>query len=207
MTLCVFSSLVAGIVSASSDSSDDPSVAAHGGDAAGGGDLPAQRVSHAPLSHARPVKITVPAIFIEAKVIGLGLDAKGHLGAPPLSKPKVVGWYQNGPSPGDTGTSLIVGHRDTETGPAIFLNLNALHRGDTVKVSRADRLTALFTIDEVKTYKKDEFPDDKVYGTTSRPELRLMTCGGRFNKKNGYSANVVVFAHLTSLKKQAASRL
>lgn len=203
MTLCVFSSLIAGIVWASS--SDDPSAStAYGGDAAGGGVLPAQRVKHPPLSPSRPVKIAVPGIFIEAPVIGLGLDAKGHLGAPPLSKPRVVGWYRNGPSPGDAGTSLIVGHRDTETGPAIFLNLNALHRGDKVRVSRADRRTAVFAVDEVKTYTKDDFPDDKVYGTTNRPELRLMTCGGRFNKKNGYSANVVVFAHLTSMKKQAA---
>ncbi|MFG2675289.1 class F sortase [Streptomyces sp. NPDC048445] len=205
MTLCVFSSLMAGIVWSSSDSSDDPSVSAtRGGDAAGGGDLPAQRVKQLPLSPSRPVKIAVPGIFIEAPVIGLGLDAKGHLGAPPLSTPRVVGWYRNGPSPGDAGTSLIVGHRDTETGPAIFLNLNALHRGDKVRVSRADRRTAVFAVDEVKTYTKDDFPDDKVYGTTNRPELRLMTCGGRFNKKSGYSANVVVFAHLTSLKKQAA---
>ncbi|MFD0019858.1 class F sortase [Streptomyces sp. NPDC058382] len=205
MTLCVFSSLMTGIVWASSGSSDDPSAsAAHGADSAGGGDLPKRGAPHAPLSPSRPVKITVPGIFIEASVVGLGLDGKGHLGAPPLSKPKVVGWYRNGPSPGDAGTSLIVGHRDTETGPAIFLNLNALHRGDTVKVTRADRRTAVFTIDEVKTYTKDKFPDDKVYGTTKRPELRLMTCGGRFDKKSGYAANVVVFAHLTSMKKQAA---
>lgn len=204
MTLCVLSVVVTGIVRASSDSPDDPSVAAHGGDAAGGGDLPDRRVSHAPLSRSRPLKITVPAIFIQAPVSGLELDKKGHLGAPPLSRPKEVGWYRDGPSPGDAGTALIVGHRDTETGPAIFLNLNALHRGDTVKVTRADRRTAVFTIDEVKTYTKDKFPDDKVYGVTGRPELRLMTCGGRFNKKNGYSANVVVFAHLTSLKKQTA---
>ncbi|MEU1348673.1 class F sortase [Streptomyces sp. NPDC005775] len=203
MTLCVLSVVVTGIVRASSDSPDGPSVtAAHGGDAAGGGDLPAQRVSLAPLSRSRPVKITVPAIFIQAPVTGLELDKKGRLGAPPMSKPKEVGWYRNGPSPGDAGTALIVGHRDTETGPAIFLNLNALHRGDTVKVTRADRRTAVFTVDEVKTYTKDKFPDDKVYGDTGRPELRLMTCGGRFNKKNGYSANVVVFAHLTSLKTQ-----
>lgn len=118
----------------------------------------------------------------------------------------MVGRNQNGPSSGDAGTSLIFGHRDTETGPAIFLDLNALHRGDTVRVSRADRLAALFTTDEVKTCTKDKFPDDKVYGTASRPELRLMTCGGRCGKKNGYSADVVVFAHLTSMKRQAASR-
>ncbi|PZT77552.1 MULTISPECIES: class F sortase [unclassified Streptomyces] len=199
MTLCVTFSLVSGIVWASSDSPDDAVAAAHGNDAAGGGDRP---VSHAPLSPSRPVKIAVPAIFIEAPVTGLGLDKKGRLGAPPMSRPREVGWYRDGPSPGEKGTSLIVGHRDTETGPAIFLNLNALHRGDKVKVTRADRQTAVFTVDAVETYKKDTFPDDKVYGTTGRPELRLMTCGGRFDKKNGYSANVVVFAHLTSLKKQ-----
>ncbi|MFG2597351.1 class F sortase [Streptomyces sp. NPDC048462] len=204
MTLGVVSSLLTGIVWASSDSSEDLSAAAHGGDSAGGGDLPVRRGPDAPLSPSRPVKIAVPGIFIEAPVLGLGLDGKGHLGAPPLNKPRVVGWYRNGPSPGDAGTSLIVGHRDTETGPAIFLNLNALHRGDTVKVTRADRRTAVFAVDEVKTYTKDKFPDDKVYGSTDRPELRLMTCGGRFDKKSGYSANVVVFAHLKSLKKQPA---
>ncbi|WP_326700586.1 class F sortase [Streptomyces sp. NBC_01754] len=214
MTLSVTFSLVTGVVWASSDSSDDPSVtAARGGDAAGGGAAPFRRAphkppekvpaSHAPLVHSRPVKVAVPAIFIEAPVTGLGLDKKGRLGAPPLSKPKLVGWYEKGPSPGEAGTSLIVGHRDTETGPAIFLNLNALRRGDTVKVTRADKKTAVFSVDEVKTYTKDRFPDDEVYGATGRPELRLMTCGGRFDKKGGYSANVVVFAHLTSLKKQA----
>lgn len=204
MTLCVCSAVVTGVVRASSDSSDALSVTTGGSDAAGGGGLPAQRASHPPPSPSRPVKIAVPGIFIEAPVTGLGLDKNGHLDAPPLSRPRVVGWYRNGPSPGEAGTSLIIGHRDTETGPAIFLNLNALHRGDTVKVTRADRVTAVFAVDEVKTYTKDKFPDEKVYGTTNRPELRLITCGGRFNKKSGYSANVVVFAHLKSLKKQAA---
>ncbi|WP_069169366.1 class F sortase [Streptomyces griseus] len=213
MTLCVTSSLVAGIAWVSSDSSEDtPSVtAARGGDAAGGGQAPFRRAphkpqehvpaSHAPLVHSRPLKVAVPAIFIEAPVVGLGLDAKGRLGAPPLSKPKLAGWFEKGPSPGEAGTALLVGHRDTKTGPAIFLNLNALRRGDKVTVTRADRKTAVFTVDTVKTYTKDEFPDEKVYGATGRPELRLLTCGGRFDKKAGYSANVVVFAHLASLKK------
>lgn len=215
MTVCVTISLVTGVVWATGDSSEDtPSVAALGGDAAGGGTAPVGRASHqaadrvpashAPLAPSRPVKLAIPAIVIEAPVTGLGLDSKGRLGAPPLNRPKVTGWYRNGPSPGEAGTALLVGHRDTRTGPAIFLNLNALRRGNTVEVVRADRRTAVFTVDAVKTYKKEEFPDDKVYGATGRPELRLLTCGGRFDKKSGYSANVVVFAHLTSLKKKAA---
>ncbi|MET8176793.1 class F sortase [Streptomyces clavifer] len=214
MTLSVTFSLVAGVVWAGSDSSEDtPSVpAARGSDAAGGGSPPFRRAphteqrkvpaSHAPLVHSRPVKVAIPAIFIEAPVMGLALDKKGRLGTPPLNRPKLVGWFSKGPSPGEAGTSLLVGHRDTATGPAIFLNLNVLHRGDTVQITRADRRTAVFTVDKVKTYTKDEFPDDKVYGATGRPELRLLTCGGRFDKKAGYSANVVVFAHLTSLRKK-----
>ncbi|GAA3005344.1 class F sortase [Streptomyces fulvorobeus] len=214
MTLCVTFSLVTGIVWVSSDSEDTPSgTAARGSDAAGGGREPFRRAphtpgehvpaSHAPLVPSRPLKVTIPAIFIEAPVTGLGLDAKGRLKAPPLSKPKLTGWYERGPSPGEDGTALLVGHRDTRTGPAIFLNLNALRRGDKVNVVRADRRTAVFTVDAVKTYTKDKFPDDKVYGETGRPELRLLTCGGRFDAKAGYSANVVVFAHLTALGKAA----
>ncbi|MEE1737627.1 class F sortase [Streptomyces sp. BE147] len=213
MTVCVTLSLVAGAAWASSGSSEDASAAAHGSDAVGGGGAPVRRepvpaakdvpASHAPLPPSAPVKLAVPAIVIEAPVTGLGLDKKGRLDAPPMSRPKEVGWYRDGPAPGEAGTALIVGHRDTRTGPAIFLNLNALHRGDTVKVRRADRRTAVFTVDDVKTYKKEDFPDDKVYGPTGRPELRLLTCGGRFDKKKGYSANVVVFAHLTGIKKAA----
>ncbi|MFD9246154.1 class F sortase, partial [Streptomyces sp. NPDC059556] len=56
----------------------------------------------------------------------------------------------------------------------------------------------------VKTYAKDRFPDDKVYGSTDRPELRLITCGGRFDKKTGYAANVIAFAHLTAVQKKTA---
>lgn len=104
-------SLVTGVVWASSDSPEDASsvTAARGSDAAGGGAPPFRRAphkpqkavpaSHAPLVHSRPVKVAVPAIFIEAPVTGLALDRKGRLGAPPLSKPKLVGWYSKGPSP------------------------------------------------------------------------------------------------------------
>ncbi|MFI1015247.1 class F sortase [Streptomyces sp. NPDC020965] len=213
MTLCAATSLVAGVLWAGGDSSEqEPSATvARSSDAAGGAPPPFRRApqatpenipaSHAPLSPSRAVKLVIPAIVIEAPLMGVGLDSRGRLGAPPLNMPKVAGWYQDGPSPGEVGTSLIVGHRDTTKGVAIFLNLNALRRGDTVKVRRADRQTAVFTVDAVRTYKKSEFPDDKVYGPAKRPELRLLTCGGRFDKKTGYSANVVVFAHLTALRK------
>ncbi len=153
----------------------------------------------APLARSRPVTVAVPAITIEAPVIGLGLDATGRLGTPPVDNPRVAGWYAKGPAPGERGTAIVVGHRDTRTGPAVFLNLNSLSAGNTVRVARADGKVAVFTVDRVGTYAKDAFPDKEVYGDTGRPELRLLTCGGAFDRGKGYEANIVVFAHLTEI--------
>ncbi|MFF0275662.1 class F sortase [Streptomyces sp. NPDC015492] len=206
MTLSVTFASLAGLVSACSDSTEElgpPAVAVRADDAAGGGTPPARPAVHEPLPRSKPVKVAVPALFIEAPVTGLRLDGQGRLGAPPLSKPMTAGWHQTGPSPGEAGTAVLVGHRDTLTGPALFLNLKALRRGDTVRITRADHRAAVFTVDEVNTYAKEAFPDRKVYGSTGRPELRLITCGGRFDKRHGYAANVIVFAHLTAVQKQA----
>ncbi|MFJ8666941.1 class F sortase [Streptomyces sp. NPDC093600] len=155
-----------------------------------------------PLGRSRPTGLAVPAITIEAPVIGLGLDSSGRLATPPVDNPRVVGWYRQGPTPGERGTAIVVGHRDTRTGPAIFLNLTALSPGNTVRIARADGRVAVFTVDKVRTYTKENFPDSEVYGSTGRPELRLLTCGGAFDRKKGYEANVVVYAHLTDLDRK-----
>ncbi|MFC8174592.1 class F sortase [Streptomyces sp. NPDC057325] len=153
----------------------------------------------APLPRSRPTAVAVPAITIEAPVTDLDLDKKGQLATPPADNPSIVGWYAKGPTPGERGTAVVVGHRDTLTGPAVFLNLGVLNPGNTVRVARADGKVAVFTVDRIKTYAKDDFPDEEVYGATGRPELRLLTCGGAFDRKTGYEANIVVFAHLTDI--------
>ncbi|MEU7035890.1 class F sortase [Streptomyces sp. NPDC046237] len=155
-----------------------------------------------PLTRSRATSIAVPSITIEAPVIDLGLDRSGKLATPPIENPRIVGWYAGGPAPGERGTAIVVGHRDTRTGPAIFLNLDSLDRGNTVRIARADGKVAVFTVDKVRTYTKKEFPDREVYGSTDRPELRLLTCGGSFDPKKGYESNVVVFAHLTDVAKE-----
>ncbi|MER8044109.1 class F sortase [Streptomyces sp. NPDC094032] len=153
----------------------------------------------APLARSTPTMLGVPAITIEAPVVKLGLEPSGGLATPPVDNPRIVGWYADGPTPGERGTAVVVGHRDTRTGPAIFLNLNALTPGNTVRVARADGRVAVFTVDRVRTYAKSAFPDKEVYGSTGRPELRLLTCGGTFDRKAGYESNIVVFAHLTGV--------
>lgn len=72
-----------------------------------------------------------------------------------------------------------------------------MEKGGAIEVERVDGSTARFTVDAVEVYAKDHFPDEKVYGAASRPELRVITCGGPYSPRTGYAGNVVVFAHLT----------
>ncbi|MEU2183289.1 class F sortase [Streptomyces thermolilacinus] len=158
---------------------------------------PSAKPPPAPLGPSPPRRIAVPAITIEAPVVRLGLEKSGQLQSPPVDNPGLTGWYKDGATPGEKGTAIMVGHRDTRKGPAVFLNLDALKPGNTVRVTREDGITAVFTVDRVSTFDKEDFPDKEVYGPAERPELRLLTCGGTFDRKKGYEANIVVFAHLT----------
>ena len=111
-----------------------------------------------------------------------------------------VGFYTLGPTPGQFGPAVIAGHVDSHRGPAVFYRLGALKAGATVSVGRRDGTTARFVVDKVAAYPKAQFPTTAVYGnTTSRAELRLITCGGSFDDRSGhYVDNVVAFAHLVS---------
>ncbi|MFI7341036.1 class F sortase [Streptomyces sp. NPDC050085] len=151
-----------------------------------------------PLPPSPPLRVTVPAIHVDAPLMGLALQGDGRLAAPPENDADLAGWWSSGPAPGAQGTAIIAGHVDIPTGPAAFYNLGALKPGMRIDVERADRRTAHFTIDSVDVYDADAFPDDKVYADTGRPELRLITCGGGFDKKlQRYRGNVVISAHLT----------
>ncbi|WP_037860540.1 class F sortase [Streptomyces sp. NRRL S-340] len=153
-----------------------------------------------PLPRSPAVSLRIPSLGIDAPVTGIGLDADRQLQTPPVDKPKLVGWYRGGPTPGETGTALAVGHRDTRTGPAVFAALGQLPPGRRIEVRRADGRTAVYTVDKVRVFDKARFPDKEVYGPARRPELHVITCGGLYTRRTGYSSNVVVFAHLTSTK-------
>ncbi|KOG66787.1 peptidase C60 sortase A and B [Streptomyces griseoflavus] len=160
-----------------------------------------------PMPASRPLRVRIPSLGVNAPLTGLGLDENGSLATPPEGDRNLAGWYENGTTPGSTGTSLIAGHVDTRSGPAVFYNLGALKKNHTIEVVRADGRTAVFSIDAVEVYDGNDFPDKKVYGPADRPELRLITCGGGFNKaRQEYLGNVVAFAHLTATKREPGKR-
>ncbi|WP_395570879.1 class F sortase [Streptomyces sp. BK79] len=153
-----------------------------------------------PLGAAAPQRLDIPGLGIRAPVVARGLDAKGAIEPPPFDRPGSVGWYAAGVAPGAAGTALMVGHVDTETRPAVFYEVSTLEPGETIRVLRDDGERAEFTVDDVQVLTRDGFDAQQAYGprTTGRAELRLITCGGTFDRATGtYTANVVVSAYLT----------
>ncbi|MER6124625.1 class F sortase [Streptomyces sp. NPDC001795] len=153
------------------------------------------------LPPSAPTRIVIPQIAVDAPFTPLTLGASGHLNPPPANDRNLVGWFKDGASPGERGASIVVGHVDTKTGPAVFMLLRTLVPGSKVEITRADGMVARFRVDSVETFSKAKFPDDRVYADTPTPQLRLITCGGNYNRSvHDYEDNVVVFAHLDSVR-------
>ncbi|MEU2674433.1 class F sortase [Streptomyces sp. NPDC007164] len=162
---------------------------------------------HDPIEGAVPKRVEIPSIGIEAPVVARGLDKDGAIEPPSFDTPQTVGWYGDGTEPGAKGPALLVGHVDTETRPAVFYGLSAARPGAKVDITRADGTVAEFTVDDVQVFTRARFDADKAYGPRKdgRAELRLITCGGTFDRKtHSYDANVVVSAYLTGEKPAAA---
>jgi sortase family protein len=154
------------------------------------------------LPRSEPSRLSIPSIGVNAPFTALHLDPSGKLGVPPETDTNLVGWYADGPTPGERGNAIVAGHVDTTTGPAVFLFLSMLKPGSTADITRKDGTVATFRVDSVETFAKDAFPDQRVYGDTKDAELRLITCGGSYDHaKRDYRSNVVVFAHLESSRK------
>ncbi|WP_084614344.1 class F sortase [Nakamurella lactea] len=153
------------------------------------------------LPASAPVSLSIPTIGVDAPLIDLGLNADGSVQVPDLNDPdSKPGWYKNSPTPGSAGPSIILGHIDSaKYGPGVFYRLGTLKPGDTVDIGRADGTVAVFRIDGVRSYGKDDFPTLEVYGNIDHAGLRLITCGGTFDPGSGhYESNIVAYATLVS---------
>ena len=147
-----------------------------------------------------PISISIPSIDVKSDLMRLDLTRERRLEVPPLSQAQTAGWYQRSPTPGATGASVIVGHVDSEDGPAVFYDLGELRRGAKVNVARVDGSTAVFRVDRLASYLKSDFPTKAVYGQVPYAGLRLITCGGEYDRaEGGYQSNTVVYAKLVQI--------
>ena len=152
------------------------------------------------LPRSLPVSVDIPAIGVESRLLHLGLNADGTIQVPSLvTSSRDAAWYKYSATPGQIGSSVIEGHVDSYQGAAVFFRLGALRPGDTVNVTLADGVTAIFRVTGVREYAKSRFPAKAIYGATDFAALRLVTCGGAFDYATGhYLSSTVVFASLAS---------
>ncbi len=151
------------------------------------------------LPSSEPAAIDIPAIGVHSEMQQVGLTAEHTLEVPaPGPYYDQAAWYKHSATPGAVGPAIIVGHVDSAAnGPSVFFDLGNLRPGDEVLVTRRDGTVAVFTVEAVRQYSKDDFPTELVYGETDHAALRLITCGGAFDRaQRSYRDNVVVFASL-----------
>lgn len=145
---------------------------------------------------AAPVSVSIPRLQLHQDLIELNVTG-GTLEVP--TNYSDVGWWRDGPSPGEHGSAVLVGHVDSKTGPAVFYELSAIHIGDPIVVRHADGTKSKFRVSNATLYPRESFPSSTVYREHGRPTLTLLTCGGIYDRTAGhYDGNLVVTAHLDS---------
>ncbi len=149
------------------------------------------------LSASEPVTLSIPSIEVRTDLLSLGLRENRSLEVPPGEPGSPASWYNQSPTPGERGPSVMLGHVNaTDGGDGVFARLRSLGPGDRIEVSRGDGSTAVFEFQRGEAYEKNDFPTVEVYGNTSGSELRLITCDG-YNPDTGeFDGNYVVYAAL-----------
>ncbi|MFD6424726.1 class F sortase [Streptomyces sp. NPDC060198] len=152
-----------------------------------------------------PLRLEVPAIGVDTPVVRLGLEEDGTVEVPAITAHDRAGWYEYGPTPGQRGPAVILGHVTVGSyGDGVFRRLGELRAGDRIVARLKDATAAEFTVYATRTVAKAEFPTEQVYGDVDRPELRLITCGGARDGGGGYLDNVIVFAALAGSSRTAS---
>ncbi len=166
----------------------DPADAAH----ARGGAVAARARSRAQRSG---MSIRIPRLGVNARIQTLALTGRRVMRVP--ANPDRVGWWGGSAVPGARGASVLVGHVDGPSGPAVFHRAGQLDRGDRILV-RHGRQTYRYSVTHVRSFPKQAVPRSVYQARASQRTLRLITCGGWFNPISGrYADNVVVYARRT----------
>jgi hypothetical protein len=153
------------------------------------------RLAGAEAAVGRPVSIAIPAAGVTARVVAVGLRPDRTMEVPEVQQ---AGWYELGPRPGEAGPAVIVGHVDSRSGPAVFFRLGQLQRGDRIGIGQAGGVARSFLVERVERRAKEALPVGRIWNRTRRPLLRLITCGGSFDRSTGhYRDNLIVYASMT----------
>ena len=147
----------------------------------------------APRAVSAPVRVQIPSIGADGLVAHVGVNEAGELEVPGNAKTLV--WYRYGPSPGEPGSAVIAGHLDWKGVRGTFNELAETPVGETVTVAYDDGSERAFIIRSVELVDKPAVSVNGTFARDGESVLRLVTCGGEFDRSaHSYYSNVVVTA-------------
>jgi len=156
-------------------------------------EMPESRISHTKSTNAtpavlpraktdialNPVRLIIPSVAINAQVEWVGTQPNADLATPTQNPWDDVGWYNQGPYPGERGSAVIDGHLDRPGGfPAVFWHLRDMHVGDEVLVKNKSGKTLRFQVTRIELYPPQDAPIQDIFGNWGGTYLNLITCAG-----------------------------
>ncbi len=140
-----------------------------------------------------PKKLEIPKLKVSANIENVGLTADNNMDIP--KSDWSAGWFSPGPKPGETGSAVIAGHLDSQTGkPAVFWNLHQLQAGDYIFIIDNDGNKKRFRVIGSEQYGAKNAPLEKIFGAQDGAYLNLITCNGVWNRQErNYDKRLVVF--------------
>jgi len=143
------------------------------------------------------VRLEIPAIGVDASVEQVGRLPSGHMDVPKV--PEDVAWFTESALPGQPAgrPAVIAGHLDSPAGPAVFYRLRHLVPGDELAVTYLNGDRYIFVVQDKERYYYDSTPVDKIFGTTSKRMLNLITCDGAWDGSSAnYQQRLVIYTRL-----------
>ena len=128
---------------------------------------------------AVPVMLKIPVLGVEAEILPVGEDTDGAMVVPPRSD--MVAWWALGFGTGVPGNVVLAAHVDWGGQVAVFGQLRHLERGDQIIVIDEQLRELVYQVVSSHWFAAEGAPVDEIFGSSDRPELTLITCGGRFD--------------------------
>jgi hypothetical protein len=105
-----------------------------------------------------------------------------------------VGWFADGPAPGDPGVAVLSAHSGFGYASGAFARLGTLKPGAAIVVRGEDARETRFTVRKTALFPANEPDSTLVAPQGTGPELRLITSDGMFDNESLGSARVAVYA-------------
>lgn len=132
-----------------------------------------------------PVRIAVPALYLDAPVSTFGVDEQNIPQVP--DRGDLVAWYDFSARPGQSNNAVFSGHvdwtaRNGDPIPGVFYRLRELQIGDLIFVTLEDGAQMQYRVTGNVASPYDDPNVTKVMGPTGKDVVTLITCGGTWER-------------------------